>query len=946
MPRTFLVLGPWQQLTDLNMAYAIELYERYVKHPDEVDQQTRAMFDAWGPPPSRTENTESPLQRQATVADNQPVAVIDAQRLVRNLREFGHLAACVNPLQEMPPTHPLVKPADGLTEGQLARIPARLVWPQAPAGVETALDAVRTLRQIYCGSIGYDFAHVYDGDEQEWLTMMAETGGLTAPLSEQRQRALLFRLIEVEEFEHFLHRTFTGQKRFSIEGLDVLVPMLDELIRDGAATGARQVMMGMAHRGRLNVLAHILHKPYEQIFSEFHAAPNKELVPSEGSIGINYGWTGDVKYHLGASSLVMEEDLRLVSLVLANNPSHLEFVNPVVEGFARAAQETRTEAGSPKQEVDGAFAILVHGDAAFPGEGVVAETLNLSRLPGYQTGGTIHIIANNQLGFTSQAYEGRSTRYASDLAKGFEIPIVHVNADDPAACLAAASMAHAYRQRYHKDFLIDLIGWRRWGHNEMDDPAATQPQMYQLIAKHESVRVQYAQRLVRSGVVSETDLQTYERAVQDKLRSAYDRLTQSDATETAEVLQDEPSARAATGITAQRLQALNDALLDFPDEVHVYSKLRRILERRRNAFSDGGKVDWAHAEALALASILEDGTPIRMSGQDSERGTFGQRHLVLHDEQTGETYCPLQHVPTARASFAIYNSPLSETAIMGYEYGYNVHAAETLVLWEAQFGDFANAGQVVTDQFLSSGLAKWGQPSGLVLLLPHGYEGQGPEHSSARLERFLQLSAESNWRVANVTTPAQYFHLLRSQALRLRDDPRPLVVMTPKSLLRNARAASDVADFEGVFEPVQADVWNVDPQAVVRLVLTTGKIGVDLAAAAEDRVPAQVAALRVEQLYPFPADEVLQQVKRYPSLREVIWLQEEPQNMGAWRYIEPQLRSLLPRAVDLTYIGRPERSSPSEGMASKHDRMQQEIIDIALTVSAAKAQRKGEVVHG
>jgi 2-oxoglutarate dehydrogenase E1 component len=728
----------------------------------------------------------------------------------------------------------------------------------------------------------------------------------------------------------------------------MLVPMLDSIIRNAAADGTREVVIGMAHRGRLNVLAHVLGKPYARIFSEFHTAPDKEMVPSEGSAGINYGWTGDVKYHLGARKTVRERDLAQVALTLAHNPSHLEFVNPVVQGFGRAAQEQRDERGAPQQDINKALCITIHGDAAFPGEGVVAETLNLSRLPGYQTGGTIRIIANNQIGFTTAADQSRSTLYASDLAKGFEIPIVHVNADDPEACLSAAALAHAYRQRYHKDFLIDLVGYRRWGHNEGDEPAFTQPLLYARIAGHPTVRALYAETLEVEGIVSSNDTEAMQREVQQRLKQAYDELMAGHIPEEQAALEESPVlASVETAVPADELGALNEALLARPADFTPNTKLERLLTRRRESIEKPGAIDWGFAETLAFATALADGTPIRLTGQDSERGTFSQRHDVLHDAKTGAAYTPLQALPQARASFAIYNSPLSEASVLGFEYGYSVHAPNTFVLWEAQFGDFANAGQVLIDQFIAAARAKWRQLPGLALLLPHGYEGQGPEHSSGRLERYLQLAAEDNLRVANCTTAAQYFHLLRAQATLLATAPRPLIVMTPKSLLRHPRAASSLSDLaEGAFRPVLDD-FKGEPEAVRRLILCSGKVAVDLEAAldAQPSLREWIAVARVEQLYPYPAAEIEATLARYPHLAEVVWLQEEPRNMGAWSFIAPRLESRV--SVTLRYVGRPERASTAEGLPNAHAAEQTRIIGEALGGErpAGVETREGQYVN-
>ncbi|MGN6672685.1 MAG: 2-oxoglutarate dehydrogenase E1 component, partial [Thermomicrobiales bacterium] len=811
-------------------------------------------------------------------------------------------------------------------------LPATIVWRTAGPEAGTCRDAINRLRAFYMGTIGYDFDHVQDYDERDWLTKQVESGVLRQPLEVAERRALLQRLTDVEVFERFLHSTFQGQKRFSIEGVDALVPMLDEVIRLSAENGAREALIGMAHRGRLNVLTHVLGKPYSVIFSEFHHAPNKDLFPAEGSRGITQGWTGDVKYHLGAHKALREGDLVQIQLTLAHNPSHLEFVNPVVTGGTRAAQERRLERGLPRQDLDRAVCVTIHGDAAFPGEGIVAETLNLSRLRGYQIGGTIHIIANNQIGFTTPAREGRSTLYASDTAKGFEIPIIHVNADDPEACLAAVRLACAYREQFHKDFLIDLIGYRRWGHNEGDEPTYTQPLMYGKIAGHPTARAIYAGRLQALELVTKDEVEALVGQTQERLRAAYAEMEAGHLPDEPPPLADAPPLTSyRTAAPEALLRAINEALLARPAGFTPNPKLERILLRRRDALDKPGGIDWGQAEALAFGAILTDGTPIRLTGQDAERGTFGHRHLILKDAETGASYSPLGALPEARASFAIYNSPLSEGAVIGFEYGYSSHASETLVLWEAQFGDFANAGQVLIDQFVASARAKWRREPSLVLLLPHGYEGQGPDHSSARLERYLQLAAQDNLRIVNPTTAAQYFHLLRAQAASLQNALRPLIVMTPKSLLRHPRAGASLADLtDGGFQPVLDDTAVSDRAAVTRLILCSGKVAVDLAGERPEDA-GWVAVARVEQLFPFPADALRAVVGAYPNLREVVWVQEEPHNNGAWTSIAPRLAATLPPdlAARLRYIGRPEMASTAEGMPDAHAAEQARIIAAA-----------------
>jgi 2-oxoglutarate dehydrogenase E1 component len=941
-------MNAWDVFYGPNAGYALELYERYQRDPAAVDEATRDFFRQLDGGTTAVGDGDGAVATLARpyIAETDIARVVGAARLARGVREYGHLAAAIDPLGSPPPGDPMLDPAThGLTEEDLAALPASIVWRAAGPEAGTCRDAIARLRAIYSGPLGYDFDHVQEADERAWLRQVVEEGTFRAPLPPEERRALLRRLSEVEAFERFLHTTFQGQKRFSIEGTDVLVPMLDELIHDAAGAGVREVLIGMAHRGRLNVLAHTLGKPYAAIFAEFHHAPNKELVPSEGSSGINYGWTGDVKYHLGARRTVREGDLVQVQLTLAHNPSHLEFVNPVIVGGTRAAQDRRGAPGAPRQEVECALAVTIHGDAAFPGEGVVAETLNLSRLPGYQVGGTVHIIVNNQIGFTTGRLDARSTLYAGDLAKGFEIPIVHVNADDPEACLAAIRMAAAYRERFRKDFLIDLVGYRRWGHNEGDEPAFTQPLLYARIARHPTVRARYAAALAEEGAIAAEEAEAWLGEVAERLQRAREEADQAAADPPP--LEDAPSLEElATAVPADRLRELNEALLARPAGFAPNPKLERTLVRRREAIEQPDGIDWALAEALAFASLLADGTPIRLTGQDSERGTFSHRHLVLHDPNTGARHTPLQALPGARASFAVYNSPLAEAAPLGFEYGYSVHAPEALVLWEAQFGDFANAGQVLIDQFIVAARAKWRREPALVLLLPHGYEGQGPEHSSGRLERFLQLAAEDNLRVANCTTAAQYFHLLRLHAATLASARRPLVVMTPKSLLRHPRAASGLADLaEGAFRPVLEDREASGRRGEIeRLILCSGKVAIDLATTAGGRsepVP-WVAVARLEQLYPFPGAALERLLAGYPNLRDVVWLQEEPRNMGAWTFVAPRLAALLPAGLAPRYIGRPERASTAEGVADLHTVEQARIVEAAFGGErAARIETRG-----
>jgi 2-oxoglutarate dehydrogenase E1 component len=854
--------------------------------------------------------------------------VAAAMALVKAHRTHGHLAARLDPLGSEPIGDPALDPGPlGLTPEVMSAIPTAVLRISTPGA--TLAQALPRLHEAYCGTMAYELEHISNHGERVWIRQMIETGHHRQPLSREEQQWLHQRLIEVEAFERFLHKAYLGQKRFSIEGVDLLVPMLDLMIELAAQQGAREVVLGMAHRGRLNVLAHTVGRPYETLFAEFEGAKNAELsglVPDGG--------TGDVKYHLGAEGSYKTRSGKVLTVTLSPNPSHLEFVGPVVDGRARAEQTNR-KGREAHHDPTAALPVIIHGDAAFAGQGVVSETLNLGALKGYQTGGTIHLITNNQVGFTTDMMDARSTRHASDLAKGFDVPIIHVNADDAEACLAAVRLAMAYRERFREDVLIDLVGYRRHGHNEADEPAYTQPLMYERIKDLPTVRQQYAAVLSRRGVLTEAE-------AEQQYTAGYQRLAdiqQAFKTSIGQVAVQEQYGKSPyrpagadpeTAVSADLLRAINDQLLTWPDGFTVNPKLLKQLERRRAALGPEGGIDWGHAEALALGTLLVEGVPIRLTGQDTERGTFSQRHLVLHDAVTGEPHTPMKHLPGALASLELHNSPLSELATLGFEYGYSAAAPETLVLWEAQFGDFVNGAQVIVDQFIVSGLSKWGLTTRLTLLLPHGYEGQGPEHSSARLERFLQLCAEGNIRVANPSTAGQYFHLLRRQAKRSRQ--RPLVLMTPKSLLRLPLAGTRLDELSsGRFFPVLDDPMAASYRDEVRrLVLCSGKVYYDLLGAAAGVDRSRLALVRLEQLYSFPDDELRALFAGYPNLSDVVWLQEEPRNMGAWHYVEPRLRRLLAPGATLRYAGRPDRASPAEGYPVAHATEQKRIVEEAL----------------
>ena len=857
-----------------------------------------------------------------------PSEVASAMALVDAIRSHGHLAAHLDPLGSEPPGDPALDETElavPLPPEVQASIPASMLGVHVEG--ETLADVLHRLREVYSGTIAYEIEHISDHAERAWLRRAIESGRFRRPLSPDERRALLERLAQVEAFETYLRRAFIGQKQFSIEGLDALVPMLDEAIELAAAGGAHEVVIGIAHRGRLNVLAHTVGRSYAAILREFEGERTIDALVSDPE-----GGTGDVKYHLSASE-PRSTRAGEVQVTVAANPSHLEAVDPVVEGLARAEQTDRSR-GAGIHDPTVALPVLIHGDASFAGQGVVAETFNLHALDGYSTGGTLHVIANNQIGFTTDPDEGRSTRYSSDLAKGFDVPIVHVNADDPEAALSAARLALAYREEFGHDVVVDLVGYRRFGHNEQDEAAYTQPLLAERIERQPSVRETYAARLVSDGVIDANEAtQMFERTL-EALRGVHDELRSSfDVPETP--LEPRPAldtgSAVVTSFPSDRLLELNEQLLRTPDGFTVNAKLQRLLDRRHEAVRDGG-IDWGHAEALAFASLLDEGIPIRLSGQDTERGTFSHRHAVLHDAATGETFTPLQQLPSAAASFEIYNSPLSEFAALAFEHGYSIAAPDALVLWEAQFGDFVNGAQIVVDQFIVSGRSKWGQTSRLTLLLPHGYEGNGPEHSSARLERFLQLAAQDNIRIANPTTAAQLFHLLRRQALDA--TARPLVVMTPKGLLRLRQATSTLEDLStATFEPVLDDT-TADHGAVRRLVLCSGKIFYDVVGHELRGLASTVAVARLELLYPFPEDAVARLVASYPELREIVWVQEEPQNMGAWRSIRHRLEEAAEHAPHVGghvgYVGRPWRASPSEGYPTLHQRQQDRIVREAL----------------
>ena len=914
-----------------NAGYILELYERFRQDPQSVDEATREYFQQWTPP-----TVDGNGAATGTAPAQNIDQVVGAVNLAQAIRGYGHLAAQLDPLGGSPPGDPSLELDHyGLTEADLRALPASLVGGPISQTAVDAYDAIEALRGVYSGHIGYDNEHVRVPEEREWLREAAESRRFRVENDDDFAHALLDRLTQIESFEQFLQKAFPTKYRFSVEGLDMLVPMLDEMLNATTQSGMSNVLMGMAHRGRLNVMAHNMQKRYEQILAEFRDPLKIQQVLNA------IGWTvGDVKYHEGTERALANKDERNLTITMPPNPSHLELINPVVMGMARAAGSHVSERGDAVFDPDLTMQILIHGDASFPGQGVVAETFNLSQLPGYWTGGTVHIIANNQIGFTTLPEDGRSTLYASDLAKGFRAPIIHVNADSPLDCLEVARIAYAYQNTFEKDILIDLVGYRRYGHNELDQPSFTQPMLYETVDAHPTVRQQWASHLSERGMVDEDKVQAmYDERIDalTEINEELDRKVEEQAEELVEQPPEDPpegeARRTKTAVKLETLQAINTMGLTIPEDFSFHSRrLESNLRKRRDVFDemDEPLVDWGGAEELAFATILSEGIPIRLTGQDTQRGTFSHRHAVLHDADTGATRVPLHEIEQATAAFEVYNSPLTEGAVLGFEYGYNIHDSHRLVLWEAQYGDFVNNAQTMIDEFVSSAREKWGQRPSLVMLLPHGWEGAGPDHSSARLERFLQLAAKTNMRVANCTTAAQYFHLLRRQALLLDVDPLPLIVMTHKKLLRESIINSPARELtEGRWQAVIDDA-EADPDKITRLVLCSGKFYYDLVTSEHREEYDKVALVRVEQLYPFPVDELKAVFKRYPNLEQVVWAQEEPKNMGAWDFMAFRLNKLLGGWLPVDYVGRRRSSSPAEGSSTAHKTNHAMIVEYAF----------------
>jgi multifunctional 2-oxoglutarate metabolism enzyme len=858
-------------------------------------------------------------------------------QLINAYRVRGHLIADFDPLGSEPVYHSELDPATyGLTIWDLDReflTGTLMSEDDQPPKTATLREILETLRQTYCGKIGCEYMNIQIPEQKRWLQLRMEPTGNRWPVDPQTKMRALQRVIEAEEFERFLHTRFIGHKRFSLEGGESAIAILDEILDRAAANNVHETVIGMAHRGRLNVLANIVGKSMVQVFSEF------EGIDPDSTQG-----SGDVKYHLGASGVRRSSSGREIVVSVAFNPSHLEAVDPVVEGIVRPKQDRLGDTNRER-----VIPILIHGDAAFAGQGVVAETLNLSQLEGYTTGGTIHLVINNQIGFTTNPNEARSTPYSTDVARMVQAPIFHVNGDDPEACIRVAQMAYDYRQTFKRDVVIDMFCYRRHGHNEADDPSYTQPILYRKIRNHPSVATLYSASLVREALIDEPHVAQMRQGVNQRLNDIYDasrknheeyQVQELSAVDLEDMVAPSPN----TAVDRATLERVIHGITTFPDEFHVHPKLEGFLKKRQEVLR-GAPMDWATAETLAFGTLVLERTPVRLSGQDSGRGTFSQRHLELYDSDTGERYIPLQHLAPTQARFDVFDSSLSEYAVMGFEFGYSVADPLTLVLWEAQFGDFANGAQILIDQFIVSAESKWGQPSGLVLLLPHGYEGQGPEHSSARIERFLTLCAEDNLQVVNASTPAQYFHVLRRQmhgGPDRRGVRKPLIVFTPKRMLRHPQAVSNINELmSGSFREVIDDTTGIELSRVSRVLMCSGQIYYDVLAAREERKIQDIAIVRLEQIYPFQAGQVRDILARYPETAEVIWVQEEPRNMGSWRFVQEQLQPILdPTQRVLRYAGRAPSASPASGSFKRH---QQELAELLDQAFSGEAEVKVEV---
>lgn len=890
-------------------------YQRWLADPDSVPPDWRLFFEDVEPagqggipqvPPPVTVSP-APMHKQARV-----------DTLIHRYRDLGHLLACLDPLVACPTDHPLLNPnAFGLQAADMDQVfaaPALLI----PASQAPLRQIIQTLKATYCRSIGVEYMHLQDPDERRWLQKQMEPVQNRPVLTSAEKKRILTKLVHAALFESFLHKKYLGQTRFSLDGADALISLLDILLERQAANGCREIVLGMAHRGRLNVQVHFLQKSYYDIFAEFENCYDPESVTG----------AGDVKYHNGFYTEVQTSGGPAVKVLLVSNPSHLESVNPVVEGVARARQDMLGDDGP-----DRILPLLIHGDAAFAGQGIVAETLNMSQLQGYRTGGTIHLVVNNQIGYTTLPEDARSTRYATDVAKMLMVPIFHVHGENPEAVTHVARMAADYRNRFHKDVVIDLVCYRRYGHNEGDEPYFTQPTMYQRIKERPVLHQLYGSVLKDENVVTDDELESLKQHITTQLEAAYKEAKEEVCRFPLPTFYPQwegyhgqyAHEPVATGVPAGHLQELARRLNRHPADFTPHPKLGRLLANRLKAVETGTGIDWANAESLAFGSLLTEGYMIRLSGQDSRRGTFSQRHCDLIDYNTGDRYAPFDHLAAGQGRFYALNSLLSEAAVVGYEYGYAMTQPEGLTLWEAQFGDFANNAQAIIDLYIAAGETKWRRLNSLVMLLPHGFEGLGPEHSSARLERFLQLCADDNMQVGNLTTPAQYFHVLRRQLVR--KIRKPLILMTPKSLLRHPLAVSGLEDLtQGHFQEVIADTAEL--KAPKRVLLCSGKIYYELYQRRFDLKANHIAIIRVEQFYPFPAAQLKTALAGFDKVRQWYWVQEEPENMGAFRFMQPRLEKLTGKKIK--YIGRSPAASPATGFVKIYRQQQDRIIEQAI----------------
>jgi 2-oxoglutarate dehydrogenase E1 component len=863
-------------------------------------------------------------------------------QLINAYRVRGHLIADLDPLGSAPSYHPELDPATyGLTIWDLDREFLTGTLGQTEDNhqpkMRTLREILEMVRQTYCGRVGIEYMNIQIPEQKEWLQQHCEPETARAPLAAGVRKRALSRLIEAETLEHFLHSRFVGQKRFSLEGGETAISVLGHLLDIAAEDDVHEVVMGMAHRGRVNALANVVGKPLEKIFHSFEGDPDP--LSMQGS--------GDVKYHLGASGVRRTANGKEIVVSISPNPSHLEAVNPVVEGIVRPKQDRLGD-----KERKRVIPVLIHGDAAFAGQGVVAETLNLSQLRGYRTGGTVHLIINNQIGFTTDPEDSRSTPYSTDVARMVQAPIFHVNGDDPDAAIRVLNIAFAYRQTFAKDVVIDMFCYRKHGHNEGDDPSYTQPLLYRKVRNHPGTAAIYGGVLTREKIVDESWIEAERKRYHDRLEQAFEKAQERETPdlepeELTAVEKEELFDPPRTAIDREEIKLIADGLTRLPDDFNLHPKLSRFQDKRKKILEPGFGVDWATSEALAFGSLVIEGTPVRLSGQDSVRGTFSQRHLELNDAETGRAYMPLQHITDEQAPFHAYDSSLSEYAVVGYEFGYSIGDPLSLVMWEAQFGDFCNGAQIMIDQFISCSEQKWGQPSGLVMLLPHGYEGQGPEHSSARMERFLILCAEDNMQVVNCTTPAQYFHVLRRQMYGGKDrrgTRKPLIIFTPKSLLRHPKAVSTLEHFtSGSFREVIGETDPIPSERVRRIVFCCGKIYYDLQARRNELGLDNAAIVRLEQVYPFPDEQIRDVLHRYPLTAEVIWVQEEPKNMGPWRFVQDHIDPILEVSNrQIYYVGRLASASPATGSPKRHAFEQNEILERSFAEETFSQNKKAK----